>query len=942
MSQERTKYADSILTTKGPYEASETVRIRLSQAKLINKNFYLFFKEIANLKKSYTQQLRKIIDDNEDLNKILKSQMLETKVLTEQEMGNFNFESLGDLESIWLAIVDELKADLRASSEFCNTLEEEVIGGLERANENDHRWSQSKKMHSNLSQVAANIDYLVRTNDRDGKLDELSKRWDTQGPMLFELFETIDHDRLATLKKCALRYQTGYGDYILSTSKQSEESMEKFLEFDPDVEIDRFAREASRYSFQPTPVAVDGASPSPSPAGGNREKRKSVFGTVGNIGHRFTSQSTGNTVLHHDLNNDEFSDGANSGSSSGPGTTGKKPQSKLRSKVGSIFGKGKLRSRRNSEMGGPQQSSIIHEPSDDEYSLRRSGSATHARDTLRDNGGDAGPRAADFNKDDDTRGSYFDGVGAGGAGSGSDTRTAPGGAVPGGAVPESTGSGYYQPPNSTVSGSYAEPTPAATAASNLNTSSYGTTDTMNSPNMTQAPTRPLDRQEPQRSHQQIYDPPQQNMGVLRPNSNNAAPLNNVKAPTLPPVRNGSIDPMNRNSATTENRTSVSGLGASGPVVGGLDGSDVPSSFPRQGPINNNFAPANSAGQGAPNLGGNIDQGSVPLSSNAGSAGLPINNIASPEMVSSAEGTRESANNLLRSQVTGDLTVLNPQVTGPSTSTKGQNVFQHSSLEGTSAYGLNASIAEVISCTFREGIVVDSQLIGELALNYVSNTAMNTPLPIEINLKIDKANNFSKMVLNQAFIQRTEAEFFKVNPLFIDGRTLGAVKYSMDNPSPPVTIQPVWRFEPHQASVVLTIKFSPSVPLEVNKLVLEDVAVFVSIAGAETNSALSKPQGSFSKEKKRIAWRFKEPLVLHRNGEERLIARFITDRTACESENGVSTKFIIRGQGPREGDIGSGISLRAQDLDENNPFGGPWDLVNCTRTLTAGNYYGLSQ
>lgn len=930
MSQERTKYADSILTTKGPYEASEIVRIRLSQAKLVNKDFYLFFKEIANLKKSYTQQLKKIIDDNEDLNRILKNQMLETKVLTTQEMDSFNFESLGDLKIVWLAIVNELKADLKNSTEFYNTLEQEVIGGLERANETDHRWSQSKKMHSSLSQVAANIDYLVRTNDRDGKLDELSRRWDAQGPMLFELFETLDYDRLATLKKCALRYQTGYGDYILGTSKQSEESMAKFLDFDPDVEIDRFAREASRCDFQPTPVMVDGASPSPSPAGGSyREKRKSVFGTVGNIGNRFTSQSTGNTVLHHDLRSDDHSDGNPNRSSPGAGTTGKKPQSKLRSKVGSIFGKGKLKSKRNSEMHGPQQPSIIHEPSDDEYSIKRSDSPTHTRNSLRNNDGDVDSGAANFKKEDDIRGSYF-----GGPSSGSDPRTAPTGVAPG-----STESGYYQPPSSVVSDSFPKPTPTTTAASNP--SGYGTTNALDSPNMTQAPTRPVSKQPPPQSHQQIGDIGQKNIGFPGSNSNDA-PLYHVKGPAPPAARNGSTNVMNRNSIIAQNRISAGGLGTGSPVVGGISSSGAPSHLPSQVPINNGLVSTTSSGQGGKILGSNVGPDSTVPSESSGSASSPLYNNASPEMVSSAEGTRESANNLLSSQVTGDLTVLNPQVTGPSTPTKGQNVFQHSSLEGSSSYGLNASIAEVISCTFREGILMDSQLIGELALNYMSNSTMNTPLPIEINLRIDKADSFSKMVLNQAFIQRSEPEFFKVNPLFIDGRTLGAVKYSMSNPSPPVTIHPVWRFEPHQASVVLTIKFSPTVPLEVNKLVLEDMAVFVSIAGAETDSALSKPQGSFSKEKKRIAWRFKEPLVLHRNSEERLIARFITDRTATESENGVSIKFIIRGQGPREGDIGSGISLRAQDLDENNPFGGPWELVNCTRTLTAGNYYGLSQ
>ena len=67
MTEQRTKYADSILTTKSPYEATETIRIRLSQVKLLNKDFYLLFKELANLKRNYAQQLRKIIAENKDL-----------------------------------------------------------------------------------------------------------------------------------------------------------------------------------------------------------------------------------------------------------------------------------------------------------------------------------------------------------------------------------------------------------------------------------------------------------------------------------------------------------------------------------------------------------------------------------------------------------------------------------------------------------------------------------------------------------------------------------------------------------------------------------------------------------------------------------------------------------------------------------------------------------
>nr|3G9H_A Chain A, Suppressor of yeast profilin deletion [Saccharomyces cerevisiae] len=299
---------------------------------------------------------------------------------------------------------------------------------------------------------------------------------------------------------------------------------------------------------------------------------------------------------------------------------------------------------------------------------------------------------------------------------------------------------------------------------------------------------------------------------------------------------------------------------------------------------------------------------------------------------------------LSSQITGELRELNPQATGSSTSLVGQSLFQHSSLD-TSQFGLNASIAEVLNASFKDGMLQNSQLIGEIALNYLPNSVMNSPLPIGINLRINNGAKFEKVILNQAFIERVAPEEFKVNPSFIDSRTLGAIKYSIKEPIAPIVIHPVWRFESHQASVVLTVKMSPSLPDEISQIVIEDLVVFVNIDGANATSALSKPQGSFSKEKKRITWRFKEPVVLTRNGEgQRLIARFITDGLAHESAKGVITKFTISETDnvalPHSG-AGSGITLTCQELDENNPFGGEWLDVNTKRTLTTGNYHGLA-
>ncbi|QLQ80242.1 hypothetical protein HG537_0D02430 [Torulaspora globosa] len=822
MPEERTKYADSILTTKSPYEATEIIRIRLSQAKLLNKDFYLLFKEISDIKRNYTQQLRKILAENEDLDKLLKSQMLETQVLTAKEMGNFEFESLGDLKILWESIIDVLRTELRANSDLYHALNNEIIQTLERSTENDTKWSESKRLHSKLSQIAATIEHCSRNGDRDGKLNAANNQWDSEVPSLFELFETIDFNRLEILKNSSLRYQTGMSDYLLNMTKQSEKAMTKMLEFEPQNEVDRFAREASRYSFQTLSSEEAGKNNVQSSAG-SKNKRKS---TLSNIGHRFSSNST---VLHHDLMDGEFSSSENNVS-----LKEKKSGNKLKSKVGSIFSRNKLKSKKSSTFNKPMEATIAettHSPVNKELS-NRSSSATPSseasqahRPTMQNRDSDSLYKVSNHQ----TRNGSF--------------KTKP--TLP--AAPEHEPSSQQEPLEAIKNERDSSRTPLS---------------------ITQAPLQPQTKSK-QTSSESQAEREQVPTTVSDPTTGTQKQAEakglHIRAPALPPSRKQNI--TNRNSE--------------------------------------------------------IFRQPAHISRNGSNISAPHDHIASP----------------MASQITGSMAVLNPQTTGSSASLTGQNLFQHASLE-SSPLGLNASIAELVNATFQDGTLIDSQLIGEIALNYVPNTVLNSPLPIEINLKVPKAANFSKVMLNQAFLERTDSENFKINPQFIDGRTLGAIKYSMKDPVIPIVIHPVWRFEPHQASVVLTLKFAPTVPKEIKRLVLEDLVVFVSIDGAEVASALSKPQGSFNKEKRRITWRFKEPLVLEEGGEERLIARFLTNQTAHESEKGVAAKFIIHG-GAEQSAVGSDLFMEYQEVDENNPFGGLWNTVAATRTVAAGNYHGLA-
>ena len=858
MSQESTEYY-SILTSKRPYEATEAIRIRLSQAKLINRDFYQLFKDVADLKRSYASQLAKIVSRNDSLEKLLAQQMVSSEVLTPEEMEQFNFNSLGELRPLWAALLDELKRDLRNSRDFQSTIDAQVVKQLRDSIENNAAWEETKRTHSKLTQVAATLE---QQGNNSPAVQQSQEQWEQESPRLVELFEALDRKRLQAVKDSALTFQTGYSDYLTQVTSQSEVAMQKFLEFDPQTEIHRFAEDAAKYNFQLAPSRMaqqpqsQGSQHTQQQNGhelrSNKEKRKSTFG---NIGQRFTSSSS--TILHHDLMNNEFSSSNNNNS-----LKNKKSSGTLRSKVGSIFG---LKNKRSSHFGKHSSNDVPATPAmpshEQQQKYMNGGASTNAGSPQRERA-DSRQRS--------TQGSY------------SRPRQESVASEPRAPVPMA-----QQPipedvpkPNGNAVNTNGD-IPVATNNNNPAAPVY----------LNQAPLQPVQKSrqphvdidqkplpaEPQFNQQQQYvNAPVENVfddaAAEAPDS--SRPIH-IQAPVLPPSRKQSLSR-------------------------GQESYDAPQ---------NNMNPI------------------------AEQAPAPQPAETQPTM------------NRIPTQITGELKVLNPQSTGTSNVLKGQNLFQHDPTDSSVTFGLNASVAEVINATFKEGIIQHSQLIGEIALNYVPNTVMNTPLPISINLKINNSSKFDSVILNQAFVEQVEDETFKLNPQFIDSRILGAIKYSIKEPLAPVVIQPVWKFEENQASVVLTVKMASFLPERIQQIVLNDVAVFVPVEGANVTSALSKPQGSFSREKKRSTWRFKEPMVLTRNGEgQRFIARFMTDQMAREAQKGISIKFTVRQND--NADVSSislvtGLSMQAQEFDEVDPFGGEWAPVQSSTTLSAGNYSGLS-
>ncbi|KAK6456613.1 Muniscin C-terminal mu homology domain-containing protein [Scheffersomyces xylosifermentans] len=239
---------------------------------------------------------------------------------------------------------------------------------------------------------------------------------------------------------------------------------------------------------------------------------------------------------------------------------------------------------------------------------------------------------------------------------------------------------------------------------------------------------------------------------------------------------------------------------------------------------------------------------------------------------------------------GSIPALIPQDTGMSISKT--DYFRHfDSSHGLDTKGLNASIADVINANFRDGKLVKSQIIGEIAFTYRPKENEKS-LPVEpILVKIP--NSYEKLILNNSFVDKLSEDTFKISPALVTSKTLGGLKYviRLTEAQVPLIVQQVWKYEAHQASLVIKLRLNPSIRTQVT---FENLVVSVALKNTVVaSSASSKPQGAFNKEKSRITWRYNHPLVLGGDiVEEKLIARFMTNGKGQEDDSGVQLKFLI--------------------------------------------------
>lgn len=227
-----------------------------------------------------------------------------------------------------------------------------------------------------------------------------------------------------------------------------------------------------------------------------------------------------------------------------------------------------------------------------------------------------------------------------------------------------------------------------------------------------------------------------------------------------------------------------------------------------------------------------------------------------------------------------------QTTGTSLINK-TDIFNHSELLNKLKPGLNVSNSQIINVNFKQDNLAKASIIGELAFHYNDEDADVEELVVTVPPS-------TKTILNPIFLTKLQDNNLKVLTNPINNKTLGGVKYMNQNlklNQIPILIHSIWKFEPHQASLMVNLKLNPNFG---GSLVLNNLVVSVALnMSTETTSASSRPTGSFNKEKSRITWRYNNPVSLSdTNSDEKLIARFMTNGVASEDDQGIQVKFSI--------------------------------------------------
>ncbi|ODV98105.1 hypothetical protein PACTADRAFT_185495 [Pachysolen tannophilus NRRL Y-2460] len=899
-------YASSILLNKSPSDSIEALKLRLDESKEINAAFISFFEDYLKVQESYAANLSKIL--------LKGSGLFHDKTKFSEEI-----ETLGLFEPIWNSLIGEINTELNSFDTKARVID---VGVLKKFKAFDKKYSGNSKNLNSLRLLAYKINQLEkitnRTNDQLQELSNLKNEWSQRSPNFFEIVESYDYSRLLLLKDAFLQFQTSNQDSLPNLTKQVDKSLEFILNFEPTDEIKRFSEEINKKQLhydQSDIVALISAKNSDLSNQHIQQPpkvpEKHNHHTGGGLLHRSRQASAASTVKSTSSNANNTGTKANG-----------KEKGRLKRFSSILGGRKKNKDGKNASNKNFNHHDAAIEESPSSSTNNSTSSFSHPNAYTNTSDRRTSDIPSTLNESVNEPELYH-------------TQEANSTALPRQSSPNRD-----QPqPHSAIKApinSFEQQQAKLTANSQPLTPSTNTI----SPNYETAKQVPEDTileqpvLDPRALQQQQQAQGQTPIHVPPP----VPAARSITAPSTATPTATSTSIVDQQTANSETKRISAHHNPLPPP---------PPANPRsKRDINSalfaNLKQSDLQAAGNPNPNQN---------SNANNNGVPP--LAPPEYKSisaSSPGTIGSINR----QVTGSS--LQRQSTGLSSIRGGESAIHHPDL---TLPGLNASVAEVIDATFRDGKFEKGNVLGEVAFSYILQN-VDSKLPSSIRLALKSNSNLGKIITNFQFLKQLNeegTEFEIIDPNQIHLKTIGGIKYSTPLESSAIVIHPIWRFEPHQASVVINIKLSDEVLSKLPEgtfITLNNLIASISVTGAVATSAASRPPGSFNKEKSRVTWVYRGPVVLGANKEERIVARFMTEGVAKEGESGCQAKFSIN-DADGAGHIVRDLELHSRNVYAVDPFssGGDlalsngdgleddWKLVPCFKTAISGQYEGHS-
>lgn len=307
-------------------------------------------------------------------------------------------------------------------------------------------------------------------------------------------------------------------------------------------------------------------------------------------------------------------------------------------------------------------------------------------------------------------------------------------------------------------------------------------------------------------------------------------------------------------------------------------------------------------------------------------------------------------------ITSNSAVGPPQQQSQNNTNTTNDIFGAPNASASDTTGLTTSIVETISCHIEKGNVTRPTVIGELALRHDAGAFPSASTTESIRL--ENFHVLEKVAANPTFVQQIGGKpgTYTVNLASITGQLATAFKYQLhiDEASAasyaPLTLTPSWRVEEGQTSVILAYSLNQAFQLPgTQSVTLSNVVLAISLGeGAGTAATcLSKPTGTFSKERNLIYWRLGEITLRPGAPLERVLARFTTEGQAVPGK--VEARWEINN--PQAG-LGSGLNVSVAEsssagaadpfADEDDLYsagdsGKSWKEIEGTKRLVSGSY-----